>query len=78
MQTALEMYQHKEITRKELISSVEINGRALENMSYALIKELDEIEYKLTRAQFADEDSFLPDEEEAVQFLVNWLEKIPK
>ncbi len=39
---------------KALKDSIELNGRALEMMPYNLIKEIDEIKYKLTVSQFAD------------------------
>jgi hypothetical protein len=78
METALSRYLQKEISRKELISSVEENGRALEMMPYNLIKEIDEIEHQLTVSQWAEEDGFLPEEEQVLVQLRQWLQKIPK
>ena len=78
VKNALDLYQREKLTRKELISSVEINGQALENMPYALVKQIDEIEYKFMMAQFADENDSEVTEDEAIKFLVSWLEKLPK
>ncbi len=75
---SLNKYQNKEIQRKALISSLEENGRALEMMPYALIKEINEIEYQLTVAQFSDEEGCVPTEEEAISRLAAWLDKVPR
>lgn len=78
MEASLSSYLHKEISRNELISSVEENGRALEMMPYSLIREIDEIEHQLTVSQWAKEDEFLPEEERAIEQLRQWFQKIPK
>lgn len=78
IEEALSKYQRGEINRKALISAVVDNGRALEMMPYALIKEIEEIEYHLTIAQYADEDDFMPNEEEVIGHLKKWLTKVPR
>ncbi len=78
IEEALAKYENGDIDRKALISSVEENGSALEMMPYRLIKEIEEIEYQLTVAQFADEDEFLPCEEEALARLSSWLNEVPR
>ncbi len=78
IEDALEKYQRGEINRKALISAVEDNGRALEMMPYTLFKEIDQIEYRLTVAQFADEDDFVPEEQEVISQLRQWLAKVPR
>jgi hypothetical protein len=46
-------------------------------MPYPVIKELEEIEYKLTVSQFADEEDHYPDIEEVLEFIDTWLAKVP-
>ena len=47
-------------------------------MPYALVKEIDDIEYQLTVAQFSDEEDCLPTDVEALSQLSSWLSKVPR
>jgi hypothetical protein len=53
------------------------NGRALEAMPYALVKEIDDIEYDLTAAQFAEEEDCIPNIGAAIAKLESWLKTVP-
>ena len=77
IEQAITNYRNGETDRSELISAVEENVKALEMMPYHMIKEIEEIEYQLTVAQFVDEDEFLPNEEEALNCLEKWVSKVP-
>jgi hypothetical protein len=64
------------INIKILKDSIELNSRVLEMMAYSLIKELDEIEYKLTVSEFADEQDCYSDVEEVLEYKEAWLNNV--
>lgn len=72
-----EKFKVGEIDLIALKDSIGINGRALEMMPYEMIKQIDEIEYKLTVSQFADEEDCYTDIEEVLKSIDEWLTKIP-
>ena len=78
IECAIDEYQKRKINRKALISSIRENGRALELMPYKLIKEIEEIEYQFTVAQFYDEEECLPSEADAIASLTKWLSEVPR
>ena len=73
----MEAFKAGEIDIKALKESIELNGNALEMMPYTTIKEIDDIEYKLTVSQFADEEDCYPNIEEVLKVIEAWLEKVP-
>lgn len=77
IQNSVEKFLRNEINLEHLRSSLEINGRALEGMPYAQIKEMDELEYKLTMSQFHDEEDCETDIDQAISAINIWLENIP-
>ena len=46
-------------------------------MPYSAIKEIDDIEYKLTASQFADEKDCYSNIGEVLKIMEAWLEKVP-
>lgn len=77
IESSLAEYRAGNIDLETLISAITEQGSALEMMPYALVKEIDEIEYQLTASQFSDEDKSLPSEVEAITRLTQWLSKVP-
>jgi hypothetical protein len=74
---SIEDFKAGKINIKSLKESIELNARSLEMMSYSMIKEIDDIEYKLTVSQFADEEESYPNIEEVLEYIEAWLEKVP-
>jgi hypothetical protein len=77
IEASIQEFKADKISIKDLKESIELNGNALEMMPYPMIKELDEIEYKLTVSQFADEEDCYSNIEEILEFIAAWLEKVP-
>lgn len=77
IEESLKAFRAKNIDIKALKESIELNGNALEKMPYSAIKEIDDIEYKLTVSQFADEEDCYPNIEEVLKAIEAWLEKVP-
>lgn len=77
MESAIEEFKADQINIEQLKDSIELNGNALEMMPYSMVKDLSEIEYKLTVSQFADEEECYPDIEETLKFIESWIEKLP-
>ena len=77
---AVREFETDDMGMAALKSAVLDNGSALEGMPYALIKEMDDIEYKLTVSQFYDgEDPERPQisPQDALNALKVWLSKVP-
>ena len=74
---ALADYRAGTLGIPELRDAVVQNGRALEAMPYALIREIDAIEYDLTAAQFAEEEDCVPNIGSAIAKLEAWLNALP-
>ncbi len=74
---SIDDFKANKIDLKELRGSIELNGRALEMMPFSMIKELEEIEYKLMIAQFAQEEDCGVNTEEVVKLLESWLKTCP-
>ena len=70
-------FRSGKIDIKALKSSIELNGHSLEMMPYALVQEIDEIEYRLTIAGLADEEDSEISIEEVLKHIEKWLEKVP-
>ena len=77
IEKSLDDFKTGKINIKTLKDSIEVNGRALEMMPYSMIKEIDEIEYKLTLSQFADEEDCDANIEEVLKSIDLWLKKVP-
>ena len=77
IEESIQEFKSGKISIKDLKDSIELNGNVLEMMPYPMIKELEEIEYKLTVSQFADEENCYPNIEEALEFIEAWLVKVP-
>jgi hypothetical protein len=77
IEKSVDDFKAEKINIKMLKDSIELNGRALEMMPYSMIKEIDEIEYKLTVSQFADEEDCYPNIEEVLKLIEAWLKKVP-
>lgn len=77
IEKSVEEFKCGKINTQVLKESIVLNGRALEMMSYAMIKEIDDIEYKLTVSQFADEEDCYPNIEEVLEQIEMWLQKVP-
>lgn len=74
---SLTLYKDGEISIDELKSAIDKNGRAFENMPYALIKDIEDIEYELTVSIAAAEDDCDASCDEAIILIETWLKKIP-
>ena len=77
IEESVEAFRAGKIDIKALKESIELNGNALEMIPYSAIKEIDDIEYKLTVSQFADEEDCYPNVEEVLKVIEAWLEKVP-
>jgi len=77
IEKSIEAFKSGKITLKDLKESIELNGTALEMVPYPMIKELDDIEYKLTMSQFADEEDCYSNIEEVLHYIEVWLERVP-
>jgi len=74
---ALADYRTGTIGIPALRDAVVQNGRALEAMPYALVQEIDDIEYDLTAGQFAEEENCIPNVGSALERLESWLRAVP-
>ena len=74
---ALDAYRKGEAPLSALRDAVVQNGRAMEAMPYSLVKQIDDIEYALTAAQWAEEEDCLPQMGEALSELDGWLRAVP-
>lgn len=74
---ALTDYRIGAIGIPALRDAVVQNGHALEAMPYALVQEIDDIEYDLTAAQFAEEEDCVPNIDSAIAKLESWLNALP-
>ena len=77
IEKAIVEFKAGKIKIKDLKESIELNGNALEMMPYPMMKELDDIEYKLTVSQFADGEDCYPNIEEVLKYIESWLERVP-
>ncbi len=60
-----------------LRDSIELNGKAIENLSYDLVGELDDIIHQLMTSQFAEEEHCESGVEEIIPLIHVWLTKVP-
>ncbi|KRG73373.1 hypothetical protein ABB30_15350 [Stenotrophomonas ginsengisoli] len=74
---AIDQFERGQLSLVALRSAVVDNGQALEAMPYPLIKEIDDIEYKLTLSQWYDEEGCEVSPEEALSALKSWLSRVP-
>ena len=74
---ALATYRRGDSTLADLRSAVVVNGRSMEAMPYVLVKEIDDMEYLLTVAQWTDEEGCAPDMESVLTKLDSWLNSVP-
>jgi len=77
IEKSVDDFKEEKISIKMLKDSIELNGRALEMMPYSMIKEIDEIQYRLTVSQFADEEDCYANIEEVLKSIDAWLKKVP-
>ncbi|MBX3608340.1 MAG: hypothetical protein KF871_00475 [Hydrogenophaga sp.] len=69
----------QKLAARELAETLRGNGRALEAMPYALIKEMECIALDLDIAAWTDEDGFLlPDLTVVLEKLEAWLKQVPR
>lgn len=78
IETCLELVQARQGTAQMLADSIRGNGRALEAMPYALIKEMEGMAMDLDIAQWHDEDGFPPELGPVLTQVENWLVKLPR
>lgn len=62
---------------EELKSSIELNGRAMENMPYDLIKDIDNIEYQLTISEISYQEGVGVINGDVLDAIYLWLDKVP-
>ena len=74
---AVKDFKEEKTTISQLKDSFEVNAQALEMMPYEMIKDIDDIEYKLTMSQFADEEDCETNIETALASIEAWLNKVP-
>jgi len=75
---SIQKFEIGELSLQSLSDSIESNGNALEAMPYALIEDIREIEYQLTQCQFADKEDCEYDIKSTLNFIKNWLNKVPE
>lgn len=68
----------QKLAARELAETLRGNGRAIEAMPYALIKEMESIALDLDIAEWTDEDGFLPDLTVVLEQLEAWLKQVPR
>ncbi|MYN08005.1 hypothetical protein [Pseudoduganella aquatica] len=78
IEASLALLQEYQGHARELAESIRGNGRALEGMPYALIKEIDSIAMDLDIAQWYDEDGFAPEITPILGRVQSWLTKLPR
>ena len=78
IETSLESVRSGNSTAKSFAETVRSNGRALEGMPYALIKEFESIAMDLEVASWQDEDGFIPNLESVLIRTDSWLQKLPR
>jgi hypothetical protein len=74
---SIDAFQAGRIGMDALRSSIETNGQALEGIPYELIKQIDDIEYKLSMSQFADDEECETHVDDVVKIINVWLGKFP-
>ena len=72
----LKSFKSNQCDIDSLISSIELNGEALDNIPYNMVQEIRDIEYLLTVSQFGVEYGETPIEE-VIIIIESWLNKIP-
>ena len=77
IEESIQEFKAGKISIKELKDSIELNGNALEMLPYPMIKELKQIEYKLTVSQFSDKEACYPNTEEVLEYIETWLANVP-
>lgn len=78
MKNNIERFEKKEIGVSEFRNTLLENGNALEAMPYSMVKELDDLEYKLTISQFYEEEGCDISPSEAIVAVKNWVGRIPE
>lgn len=78
IESVLEDVRLGRTSTKSAATSLRNNGRALEAMPYALVKELEDIALDLDIAAWADEDDCVPDLAAILTRTVSWLEQVPR
>lgn len=78
IESALAAVRTQEATAQFLADAIRSNGRALEGMPYALIKELEDLAMDLDIASWHDEDGFLPDLPSILSRVDRWLLQLPR
>ncbi|REL35384.1 hypothetical protein [Thalassotalea euphylliae] len=75
--SSLASFQDGNVSISKLRDSLELNGKAFENVNYDLIQELDDILHQLMTSQFAEEEECESGIAEVIQLIRHWLEKLP-
>jgi len=78
IQASLELVEEHRAPACDLADSIRGNGRALEAMPYALIKEIESIAMDLDIAQWHDDDEFSPELGPILIRVRGWLSKLPR
>ena len=78
IQASLDLVQAQQASARTLADSIRGNGRALEAMSYDLIKEIEDMAMDLDIAQWHDEDGFAPELAPILIRVREWLSKVPR
>jgi hypothetical protein len=74
---AIDSFNKGSIDIKALKSAIELNGQALEGMSYDMVKENDDIEHLLLMSQYADEEDCETEIVKVIPVIEAWLKKVP-
>ena len=78
IQASLDLVQAQQASARTLADSIRGNGRAVEAMSYDLIKEIEDMAMDLDIAQWHDEDGFAPELAPILIRVREWLSKVPR
>jgi len=75
IEASLALLQAHQGDARGLAESIRGNGKALEGMPYALIKEIESMAMDLDIAQWQDEDGFAPEIAPILDRVQSWLAK---
>ena len=78
IESCLKRVQAQQDTALALADSIRGNGKALEAMPYALIKEIEGMAMDLNIVQWHAEDGFVPELGPILLRVEDWLAKLPR
>ena len=78
IEVVLKSVRERQCSAGTLAAIIRLNGRGLEAMPYALIREMESLAMDLDIAQWYDEDGFLPELGKVLERTEDWLAELPQ